>query len=286
MRALPSFDLVVATLRRVSELERLLDSLERQTHERFRVLVVDQNADDRVVRALVGTGLDVERVTSPPGLARARNVALEHLRSDLVAFPDDDCTYPPDLLATVASRFANDETLDGLSVRVADASGDSDAGWGDVPARLTKENVWNLVASAGLFLRSSLVDRVGRFDERIGIGSEEPWSSGEETDYVIRALRSGARIEYDPLLVVEHELRSADAARSRAQGYREGASVGYLLRKHGYSARTLARMLVRPVGGSALALARRDRALARFHAATLEGRFRGYLGARRSKISA
>jgi hypothetical protein len=35
-------------------------------------------------------------------------------------------------------------------------------------------------------------------------------------------------------------------------------------------------MLIRPAGGAALALARRDRARAGFHLSTLRGRLRGY----------
>ena len=41
------FDLVVATVDRTAELETLLQSLEGQTHRHFRLVVVDQNADDR-----------------------------------------------------------------------------------------------------------------------------------------------------------------------------------------------------------------------------------------------
>jgi GT2 family glycosyltransferase len=282
----PSFDLVLATIGRVAELERLLDSLEAQTHRGFRVVVVDQNGDDRVPQALADRELDVLRLTSPPGLSRARNAAIRHLAADLVALPDDDCVYPPELLETIARRFAADPGLDGISARIADASGASDPGWGADPVRLTKANVWNLVASAGIFLRRALIGRVGDFDEHLGLGSDDTWSSGEETDYVIRALEVGARIEYDPAVVIEHDLAVRDAAELRRQGLREGASVGYLLRKHGYPARTLARMTVRPLGGIALSLARRDTAKAGFYAETLRGRAGGYLGTRRSKSSA
>ncbi len=281
---LPSFDLVVATIGRIADLERLLASLEAQTHTSCRVLVVDQNADDRLAPVLDGRTVDVVRLTSSPGLSRARNAALDRLAADLVAFPDDDCTYPPDLLEAVARRFARELSLDGLSVPTVDAGGRSEPGWPRDAARLTKSNVWNLVASAGTFLRRPLIEKVGRFDERLGLGATEPWSSGEETDYVIRALETGARVEYDPTIAVEHDLR-APGAGLRAQGHREGASVGYLLRKHRYPARMLARMAIRPVGGVAVSLARRDTAAAGFHAATLEGRMRGYLGARPSKSS-
>jgi GT2 family glycosyltransferase len=285
-RPLPSFDLVVATIGRDRELGGLLDSLEAQTHRAFRVIVVDQNEDDRAARIVGGRSLDVLRVISAPGLARARNAALDLLAADLVTFPDDDCVYSPELLESIARRFAEDLALDGLAARTADAEGRSEAGWGSGRVELTRANVWNLVASAGVVLRRALVERVGLFDERLGLGSTEPWSSGEETDYVIRALDAGARVEYDPAVVVGHELAARGGAALRAQGFREGASVGYLLRKHGYPPRTLARMAVRPVGGAALSAVRLDFAQAGFHTATLAGRTRGYFGTRRSKSAA
>ena len=68
-------------------------------------------------------------------------------------------------------------------------------------------------------------------------------------------------------------------------GARDGATVGYLLRKHGYPRTSVARMLVRPLGGILVSLARLDRARASYQAATLRGRIRGYRGASRSKSS-
>lgn len=283
---LPSFDLVVATVGRVAELGRLLDSLAAQTHRAFRVLVVDQNEDDRLATTLARADLDLVRLTSPPGLARARNAVLTELESDVVAFPDDDCVYPPELLERVAARFRAELSLDGLSGRTADREGRADKGWGHEATVLQKANVWNLVASAGIFLRRAVVDRVGRFDERLGLGSGTPYTCSEETDYVIRALAAGARIEYDPTLVIEHELAAHDRAGLLARGRREGASVGFLLRKHDYPLSTLTRMAVRPLGGLAVSLARRDTAMARFYTETFRGRVRGYLDVTSSKTSA
>jgi GT2 family glycosyltransferase len=282
----PTFDLVVGTVGRVDELNRLLDSLERQTYRSFRVLVVDQNDDGRAEPVLSGRSIELVRLTSTPGLARARNAALGLVVADVLAFPDDDCRYPPSLLTDVAKRLGADAELDGLSLPTEDADGRRDAGWAGEPTLLTTRNLWNLVASAGLFLRRPLLERVGRFDEQLGIGGPGPWRSSEETDYVIRALREGARIAYDPSLAVEHPLTVASGQALVARGRSEGASVGYLLRKHRYPPRTLGRMAVRPVGGVILSLARRDVDRARFHAATLAGRIRGYVGARRANSSA
>lgn len=266
---LPSFDLVVATVDRSEELRVLLGSLERQSHRDFRLLVVDQNDDDRIAGVLDGRPFEVVRLTAGRGLSRARNAALSRLRADVVAFPDDDCSYPDGLLADVARRLSADPALDGLTGRAVDAAGRSSPSWRDDRALLTRENLWNRAISYTIFLRREVVERVGPFDERLGL----PASSGEEIDYLIRAVDGGARIEYDPELVVAHDRESRPAG---AVGVRDGRSVGYVLRKHGYPARTVARMLVRPAGGVLAAVAKRDADRARFHLGTFRGRLLGY----------
>jgi glycosyltransferase involved in cell wall biosynthesis len=279
----PSFDLVVATVDRVEPVQRLFDSLERQTHRRFRVLLADQNEDDRLEPIVAAyAALDVLHLRSSRGLSRARNRALADLTADVVAFPDDDCVYADDLLARVASRLASDRSLQGLTGRVAAADGSASASWETEAAELTRENLWNRAASGAIFIRREVVAAVGAFDEQLGLGSGTSWSSGEEIDYLVRSVRAGARIEYDPSVVVQHDVGTDD---SRI-GFRDGASVGYLLCKHGYPARTLVHMLVRPIGGVAVSLARGDGARARYYAASLRGRVRGYRGARRAKSSA
>jgi GT2 family glycosyltransferase len=249
-----TFDLVVATVDRVDELDRLLESLEHQTHPDFRVLIADQNGDGRAADVIARhPSLHSERVGATLGLARARNTALELVEADAVAFPDDDCIYPSDLLERVATRLA---ALDGVVGR--------EPWWGRDAAVLTRDNVWSRAISFTIFLRRGIVEQVGGFDERLGL----PASSGEEIDYLIRALDGGARVEYDPTLVVEHPRKDVDLA---TVGARDGASVGYMLRKHGYPPSVVARMLLRPAAGVIL-----DPLRAGFHLATLRGRLRGY----------
>jgi glycosyltransferase involved in cell wall biosynthesis len=268
-----TFDLVVATVDRVDALGRLLASLECQTHAALRVLLVDQNDDQRLDDVVAAHGsLELERFRAERGLSRARNVALPHVEADVVAFPDDDCVYPPDLLERVASRLTTEPELDGLTGRAADAAGESSASWPRDAAQLTTDNLWNRAISFTIFLRAGLVERIGSFDEELGLGADGDRSSGEETDYLVRAVASGARIAYDPTLTVLHEQKPGTGSLAA----REGASLGYILRKHHYPKRVVTRMLIRPAGGAVVALARRDTARARFQLETLRGRLRGY----------
>lgn len=276
-RNLPAFDLVVATVDRVEELERLLSSLRRQTHQGFRVVLVDQNEDDRLDPVLAAQpGLDVLRLRASRGLSRARNVALGHLTADVVAFPDDDCVYPEDLLERVARRLAADPEVGGLTGRAVDEAGLPHPHWREDAAPLTRLDLWNRAISYTVFLRRSVVEQVGAFDERLGLGSGTPWSSGEEIDYLVRALDAGARLAYDPELSIVHARPAAAGHELRAIAFRDGASVGVVLRTHRYPPRAVLRMLVRPLGGALLALLRLDGARAAVHLATLRGRIVGY----------
>jgi glycosyltransferase involved in cell wall biosynthesis len=281
-----TFDLVVATLGRGEELDGLLRSLEHQTHSAFRVLVVDQNDDARVTEALARhPALDTVLLRSAPGLSRARNVALRQLQADVIAFPDDDCVYPDGLLEAVARKLAGRPELDGIGGQAADPEGRPSGRWPVRACAIEPDTLWNRANSHTIFLRRELVERLQGFDEALGLGAGTPWHSGEEIELLVRALRHGARIEYDPELVVLHPARRLTSSGLRAIGRRDGASVGFILARHGYPARVVARMLVRPLGGAVMALLRRDPSRARFHVATLRGRLAGLRAGRRAGVA-
>jgi glycosyltransferase involved in cell wall biosynthesis len=275
----PTFDLVVATVGRTEELRGLLASLDRQTHREFRVIVVDQNDDERIADvARWQPGVTILRLRADRGLSVARNAALDRIASDVVAFPDDDCRYGDDLLMRVAHRLTTRPDLDGIVGRTQDEDGRSSANWATEPGPVLTDNVWHRSNSNSIFLRRRVVESVGSFDEALGLGARTPWESGEDTDYLVRAVLRGARIEYDPDLVVIHPEKELGTTALRSLRRRDGASVGYILAKHGYPLRAKARMLARPAGGAALSLVRGDVEGARLHAEVLRGRALGLHG--------
>lgn len=215
------------------------------------------------------------------GLSRGRNRGLTELRGDVVAFPDDDCWYPAGLLADVRASL-EDPALDGITTRLSAPSGKANMlRWMDERATVTPARIPRTVTSATLFLRRVLVERVGGFDETLGSGSGTPFGAGEETDYVLRALATGARLEYLPTLEVFHpEWRdegAEDDVLAKVTRYNRG--FGRVLRKHrrwGEAAYWIGRSCV-AVAVAALR-GRRDRM--RFQAAQLRGRVQGFTARR------
>jgi glycosyltransferase involved in cell wall biosynthesis len=283
--AQPTFSLVVSTLGRGDTLRCLLDSLEHQTLQDFEVIVVDQNDDERLGEVLTARQwrFPVEHVRTPGqrGVCRGRNAGLRRARGRLVAFPDDDCWYPPWLLAKVAARFAS-TPVDIVTGRAADESGRSINGRFETVAQpLSRANVWTTCIEWMSFFRCDVIKAAGGYDESIGPGSGAPWLSTEGQDLLLRALSAGFTGHYDPDIYGFHpelDIRTPDAAMlAKAHGYALG--MGYVLGRHGYGLGSIAYWLARPLAGSLLYSLRGQPARARYYWNVARGRWEGWRAA-------
>ncbi|MGO9607086.1 MAG: glycosyltransferase family 2 protein [Candidatus Binataceae bacterium] len=274
------FSLVLATRGRVVELQRFLGALGRQTYRDFELIVVDQNPDDRLVGVLAREGVRfrINHLRSEPGLSFARNCGLPFAHGDIVAFPDDDCWYSPDLLERVHDSFTRHLDAHCLSGRCIDSTGrDSHGRWDSTPGWITPFNLFRRCNSNTLFLRHLVIERVGDFDEQLGVGAETPWGSGEDTDYVLRALTAGCKAFYSPEIQVYHNNPSLWPDRdqlARRLGYSRG--FGRVLRKHRYPLWLVGYHVSRPLGGLLLALIRGRLGQVRYYALASGGRLQGW----------
>jgi glycosyltransferase involved in cell wall biosynthesis len=274
-------DLVVATVGRTDELGRLLDSVARQSYRNVRMLIVDQNEDDRLVpilRRFEGR-LSISRLRSSPGLSKSRNVALAHINGDVVAFPDDDCWYPPTLIEEIVRLLATHPEWAGLSVRSLDSGGrNSSMLWDRAAGPIGRFNLWRRAISFGIFLRSPAVEAVGGFSEELGQGSRTGWGSGEESEFLLRVLEAGFRIQYEPALYVNHESpRPSSNRRDRQKAYEYGRGHGYVLRLHHYPLWFVGFRVLQLMGAAAAFAVTARFALAQYYFAMALGRANGWL---------
>ncbi|HYD78479.1 MAG TPA: glycosyltransferase [Paucimonas sp.] len=253
----PRFSLILATVGRTAELDRLFDSLAAQSLRDFEVIVVDQNRDDRLAPHLErarGLGVAIRHLRHhPPNLAAARNAGIAAASGDWLGFPDDDCWYAPELLEQVARRARSgvEETAReepaGIIVRWAEQgeprcaapvlSWERSRAFRDVP-----------VSSITLFFRRTMFERIGGFDARFGIG--QWFGAAEETDFILRALRAGMRIVYEPGARVHHHVAARGLSmdnETRLALRRRARGTGALYAKHALPAWVILRGLAAPV---------------------------------------
>jgi glycosyltransferase involved in cell wall biosynthesis len=274
------YSILLATCGRTQELDQLFGSLTAQTWRDFEVLVIDQNPDDRLAETLdrYAGKLELRYMRSALGHSRAFNAGLARVTGDIVAFPDDDCWYDPDLLERVERFFRETPDWSGIAGREIVPPGFSSGGrWDSRPGRVTRRNVWRRAITFSIFLRRSVVEGAF-FDESLGVGAGSPWGAGEETDYLLRAMERGHSIYYDPSLGIWHRGRSGPyRPETFAKARHYGMGIGRVLRKHHYPLHSVAYHLVRPFGGALLYLSGGRAEKARYHWSIFSGRMNGWL---------
>lgn len=271
----------MATIGRIEEVNRFLMSLENQTYKNFELIVVDQNQDNRLESILIKYKykFNILWLKSEKGLSIARNVGLKYITGDIVAFPDDDCWYPSDLLEKVVAKFHSNPKLDGLTGRVIDENGHESCGnFLKRDVAVNKYNVFRTSISITIFLKKEVVIAVGDFNPMLGSGSVSIYQSGEETDYILRALNKNFFIYYYYDIVVHHKnpIKTSNSTISRAIYY--GCGYGKLLMIYKYPLWFKLKALLRPFGGSILYLCSLRYKEAKYHWNVFKGRIKGMYG--------
>lgn len=273
------FSLITVTGGRVEEVGALMASLVAQDFTDFELIVVEQNADDRLapIIATYESQLSLRVIRTPiRKVNHNRNLGAAAATGDILGFPDDDCTYPPGLLKQVDRHFqaGGPAILTGVA---RSPSGELGSGrWNQAGGPITTANVWTSAIEFNLFLRRNLFERVGGFDERMGLGT--PFASGDAQDVILNGLRAGGTGQYDPSLYVIHpDKRLTQVALERAHDY--AAGLGYVLKKHHFPLRITLTFFIRPLGGMVLSLLRGQWLPARYYWRTFQGRLWGVMHA-------
>lgn len=247
--------LVVATFGRADALARLIDSLAAQTSTHFELLVIDQNPDDRLlpyIEQARQAQLAVKHLRlAKPSLSGARNLGIAEATGDVIAFPDDDCWYAPDLVEQVQAAFQQHPTWDALVaqwVEQAEGMARPTAGGQTLSAAAWRQFRGGEASSISLFARASALQRHGGFDERLGVG--QWFGAGEETDLLLRMLCGGALVGQWPSARVHHRFVLQALARPQAQWrsvLHRARGTGAIYAKHRLSGWVFLRGLLSPV---------------------------------------
>jgi glycosyltransferase involved in cell wall biosynthesis len=241
---------VICTRDRRGGLESTLASLVKQSDPEFDVLVVDNSHDGDVARTLTAfEGLDITCCHEPaPGLSRARNKGLSVVRSELIAWLDDDEVADPDWVAWMKCGFALPHQPAAVAGVMLPAEletaaqvdferyGGFNKGRGMAPELLVAgtpsvpEPLYplpNFGAGGNMAFRTSALRAIGGFDNRLGAGTLT--RGGEETLAMALLLERGSTIQHWPPAVTWHYHRRSRAdLEKQFYGYSAGLTAFYM----------------------------------------------------------
>lgn len=245
--------LVLATYGRATELDSCLKSLAVQRDCDFEILIMDQNPDDRLIKMIKSfqeTGLAIRHERLPnPGLSEARNLGIQLATGDIVGFPDDDCWYEPDTVATILEAFSKDLSLSGVVANWVEQTEGGGNVHGNDGGFLSLEAWRNFrggaASSISLFLKRDYLENLKGFDTRLGVGKW--YGAAEETDLVLRSLTMGAQIKRLPDARVHHVFSSNPQHLEAAAAQRRARGTGAIYAKHRLPPTTVIRGLIAPL---------------------------------------
>lgn len=216
----PPLSVVMATYNRGPLLADAVESLLAQCDPAtpFELIVVDNNSTDDTRRVMERFESADPRVRylfeARQGVSFARNTGLAASRAPLVAFTDDDVVADPTWVASIVRAFQERPAADVIGGRVLPIWPAPPPAWltadqwgplalvdyGESPFQITPDHPICLV-TANVVFRRSVFDEVGTFAtrfQRIG----DSVGSLEDHELLLRVLRSGRTVVYDPRLVI------------------------------------------------------------------------------------
>jgi glycosyltransferase involved in cell wall biosynthesis len=241
----------IATLNRPEALAGCLKAILSGDILPAEIVVVDQSQDDRtrqVVKSFDSSLVSLVYIHHEGrGLGVAQNLAIKAARTTLIAVTDDDCEPTPNWVAKIEQAFASPDSIDGLTGRVVPL-GPATSGSYAVSSRTSTQRVefhgkampWYVGSGNNFAVRREWLECIGGNDERLGSGS--PGQGGVDMDLFYRLLRAGARIRYEPELLVYHAMtdKAGRIGRRVPYGYGMGACCTLWLRqKDPYALRVL-----------------------------------------------
>lgn len=211
----PSASFIVCTRNRVAALRACVQSIQAacRSHATFltELVVVDNGSTDGTAEAMermaAASRIAVTLVSEKrPGLAAARNAGLERARGRVLIFIDDDCEVHIDYLRDLERHYraGGQCAIRGGRVDLGDPE--------DLPLTIkrspTRERLaphihpGGFVLGCNMTMHREVAERVGRFDERFGVGAS--LRAAEDADYLVRAFLLGIPVEYVPDMTIFH----------------------------------------------------------------------------------
>ena len=251
---LPAMDVIVATRDRTDSLVRTLESLLRQSHTGFSIIVADSapssNETAETIASRYGAADRVKYVRDTrPGLGRAHNAGMSRVTAQAVAFTDDDVIADRNWLAALAANFTAGGKVGCVTGLIMPAELETRAqlwterhgGFGkgfqrkvyDMEANRPKGRLFPFTAGqfgsgANMAFSTRALRAIGGFDNALGAGTTA--RGGDDLAAFYAVINHGYQLVYEPGAIVWHHHRRSEDGMER-QAFNYGMGLGAYLTK-------------------------------------------------------
>jgi len=246
MTAPTTIAVVICTRDRPDDLERCLASLTAQSRRPDEIVVVDNASKDQRTRDVAQkAGVTYVR-EDRSGLSFARNMGVRAVKSQIVAFTDDDVVLHPHWLENLTGALNEPDivattglVLPGSLATEAQYIFETQWGFGRgfqvktfdgtyyESTRKQGSPVWEIGAGASMAFRKAIFDKIGYFDERLGAGAS---GCSEDSEYWYRILHFGGKCRYQPKALAYHFHRATlEGLERQLRAYMRGHTAALLV---------------------------------------------------------
>ena len=139
------------------------------------------------------------------GILKAMSMQLANSNS-IFLFPDDDSVVPKGNKSQISAFFTKNNSEVFVSCYGPNFDKINRVRWPiSESTNLSGKEILRQVSSAGLAIRGDVFEKVGLFDEQLGVGTK--CFAGEDVEIVLRAWQSGIPIHYSGLIYSIHDYK-------------------------------------------------------------------------------
>ena len=222
----PFISVIIPTYHDWERLQWCIDALAEQSYPEIKIeiLIINNDPNDKVPKSFNLPKNAKILIENKVGSYAARNRGLKSSKGEIIGFTDSDCIPDKNWIKNAVEKLQNDKvSLIGGKVKIYKPKNGSNIVYDYEKIFSFRQHInvpkGNCV-TANLFIKRSVVDKIGYFDETV--------NSGGDWKYTQKAVDNNLVMEYCDDVTVSHpsrkDIKSLLAKRKRivAWGYKNG----------------------------------------------------------------
>ncbi len=204
-----------------------LESINNQTVRPEKVLLIDDSSEDSTIEIAEKMGVTVI-ANEGHKLYDARNTALKHCDTELIAFTDSDCAIDPKWVENIISVFESHEDVGGGTGRHPTIGINGFAGW--------LHRMWFIVETEKTGFTGGVIGGNSYFRtaalEKVGGWISLPYACAEDVYISIKLLEAGYKLWFDEDVIANHHYTNSFTGLMR-KTVTSGEGIVYMMKVAG-----------------------------------------------------